>query len=292
MADVDFDTEEVRAAVEDMCMSIHVDVRNLADEFRSSLGRPYYTTPTSYLELISTYKTLLNQKRMAVSRQQTRYERGLDKVINAERDVNIMKEELISLQPKLVQTSKEVAEALVVVDKETAAAQVTKDAVLKDEAAASEKAAAANAIKEDCEADLAKAMPALNAALKEVDKLTKNDIQQVKAMKKSARSREGGDGSGVSSLRPEARADGRPGQPREEVRQLLAGLLIVTFANGLYEAAEGLRQGQHPGGGHFQDRRLRGDERVRARGRQEEFVRRVRYLPVGAGDANVLLCQP
>ena len=31
MADVDFDTEEVRAAVEDMCMSIHVDVRNLAD---------------------------------------------------------------------------------------------------------------------------------------------------------------------------------------------------------------------------------------------------------------------
>ena len=73
MADVDFDTEEVRAAVEDMCMSIHVDVRNLADEFRSSLGRPYYTTPTSYLELISTYKTLLNQKRMAVSRQQTRY---------------------------------------------------------------------------------------------------------------------------------------------------------------------------------------------------------------------------
>ena len=183
MADVDFDTEEVRAAVEDMCMSIHVDVRNLADEFRSSLGRPYYTTPTSYLELISTYKTLLNQKRMAVSRQQTRYERGLDKVINAERDVNIMKEELIALQPKLVQTSKEVAEALVVVDKETAAAQVTKDAVLKDEAAASEKAAAANAIKEDCEADLAKAMPALNAALKEVDKLTKNDIQQVKAMK-------------------------------------------------------------------------------------------------------------
>lgn len=38
-------------------------------------------------------------------------------------------------------------------------------------------------IKDDCEAELAKAMPALNAALREVEKLTRQDIQQVKAMK-------------------------------------------------------------------------------------------------------------
>ena len=46
-----------------MCMEFHVGVRRLADKFLASLGRHYYVTPTSYLELISTYKTLLAEKR-------------------------------------------------------------------------------------------------------------------------------------------------------------------------------------------------------------------------------------
>jgi len=183
MRDVDFDTEEVRDAVEDMCMSIHVSVRSLAEKFKNDLGRFYYTTPTSYLELISMYKTLLHAERLKVSKLQTRYEIGLEKVMTAEKDVNVMKQELIDLQPKLEATSKEVEATLEVVNRETAAAEVTKAAVKKDEAIASEKAAAAKIIKDDCEGELAKAMPALNAALREVDKLSKGDIQEVKAMK-------------------------------------------------------------------------------------------------------------
>ncbi len=41
-----------------------------------------------------------------------RYEVGLEKLLAAEADVNIMKQELIELQPKLIETGKEVEETL------------------------------------------------------------------------------------------------------------------------------------------------------------------------------------
>ncbi len=52
-----------------------------------------------------------------------------------------------------------------------------------EEAAASAEAAKVKAIKDECESDLAEAMPALEAALKALDTLTKNDITEVKGMK-------------------------------------------------------------------------------------------------------------
>ena len=61
--------------------------------------------------------------------------------------MNVMKEELIQLQPKLIATGKEVEETLVVVNNQTEAAVAQKAVVQAEEAIASEKAAAAKAIK-------------------------------------------------------------------------------------------------------------------------------------------------
>ena len=49
-----------------MCSLFHVSVRQLAVDFRQELGRHYYATPTSYLELIKTYKQLLGSRRQQV----------------------------------------------------------------------------------------------------------------------------------------------------------------------------------------------------------------------------------
>lgn len=53
----------------------------------------------------------------------------------------------------------------------------------EEEAVASAEAAKVQAIKDECEADLAEALPALQAAIKALDTLTKNDITEVKGMK-------------------------------------------------------------------------------------------------------------
>ena len=57
--------------------------------------------------------------------------------------------------------------------------QQIQELVAKDEAVANEAAAVAGAIKADCEADLAEALPALAAAIGALDTLKPSDISQV-----------------------------------------------------------------------------------------------------------------
>lgn len=46
-----------------MCVNVHLSVSQMADRYYSELRRSYYTTPTSYLELINLYLTMLTEKR-------------------------------------------------------------------------------------------------------------------------------------------------------------------------------------------------------------------------------------
>lgn len=73
----------------------------------------------------------------------------MEKLLSAETDVNAMKKDLIELQPKLVETGKEVEETLVIVNKETKEAEEKRKVVQGEEAIANEKATAAKAIKVD-----------------------------------------------------------------------------------------------------------------------------------------------
>lgn len=71
--------------------------------------------------------------------------------------------------------------------------------VSEEEGVAAGEAAKVQAIKDECEADLAEALPALQAAVKALDTLTKNDITEVKGMK-SPPAGEGCLGTVVSNL--------------------------------------------------------------------------------------------
>lgn len=55
--------------------------------FLTELGRHNYITPTSYLELIATFRQLLTQKRDTVMKAKQRYISGLDKLAFAESQV-------------------------------------------------------------------------------------------------------------------------------------------------------------------------------------------------------------
>lgn len=44
-------------------MEIHTSVSNMAERFYNELKRRYYTTPTSYLELITLYLSMLGDKK-------------------------------------------------------------------------------------------------------------------------------------------------------------------------------------------------------------------------------------
>ncbi|XP_063078071.1 dynein axonemal heavy chain 3 [Engraulis encrasicolus] len=174
--------DNIRSEVVEMCKNFQESVRTLSQRYFGQLRRHNYVTPTSYLELILTFKALLSSRREQVNTFRNRYLVGLEKLDFAASQVAVMQEELTALQPELIKTSAETKAMMRKIEKETVEVDAKKELVAADEKVANDAAAAAQAIKDDCEGDLAEAMPALEAALSALDTLKPSDITVVKSM--------------------------------------------------------------------------------------------------------------
>ncbi|XP_034168074.2 LOW QUALITY PROTEIN: dynein axonemal heavy chain 12 [Pangasianodon hypophthalmus] len=166
-----------------ICKTFHTSATDLSKRFLSELGRHNYVTPTSYLELIAAFRLLLTQKRDTVMKAKKRYTNGLDKLAFAESQVGEMKKELVDLQPKLEQAKIDNTNIMKVIEVESVQVEAKSKVVRVDEEAATQKANEAQALKNECESDLAEAIPALEAALSALDTLKPSDITIVKSMK-------------------------------------------------------------------------------------------------------------
>ncbi|XP_063858635.1 dynein axonemal heavy chain 3-like isoform X1 [Scylla paramamosain] len=165
------------------CQYFHHSVQLLANRFQEHLRRRHYVTASSYLELVFTFRQLLMQKRQAILTLRDRYVTGLEKLKEAKLLITELQEELKLLQPRLVETSGNTEALMIKIEQDTIQVERKKELVAADEAVANKKFADAQAIKDDCEKELAKAVPALNAATDALNTLKQDDIRVVKAMK-------------------------------------------------------------------------------------------------------------
>ncbi|ETM98438.1 hypothetical protein PPTG_19560, partial [Phytophthora nicotianae INRA-310] len=92
---------QVKVGIVDVCVGMQESVSALTRDFLQSLRRYYYVTPTSYLELLNTFKKLLNNKRVEVMTMKQRYDNGLTKLMETAEQVEKMQVELEALQPLL-----------------------------------------------------------------------------------------------------------------------------------------------------------------------------------------------
>lgn len=146
-------------------------------------ARSTYITPASFLEMLNLFKELYQRKHSEITLKRERYTTGLEKLDSAAAQVWDMQQKLFDLQPKLKQLSDETEQIMVTIERDTAQAEKKKEVVGADEAAANEAAAAAQAIKDDCDGDLQEAIPAFNSALAALNTLKPPDITIVKSMK-------------------------------------------------------------------------------------------------------------
>uniref|UniRef100_A0A674GZT8 Dynein axonemal heavy chain 3 n=1 Tax=Taeniopygia guttata TaxID=59729 RepID=A0A674GZT8_TAEGU len=174
--------DDIRKEVVSVCKYFQESARELSVGYYATLRRHNYVTPTSYVELILTFKTLLNRKREEVDMMRTRYLVGLEKLEFASSQVADMQKELTDLQPELIKTSAETDKMMVKIEKETVEVDAKKAIVSADEKEANDAAAVAQGIKDECEADLAEALPALEAAEAALNTLNPSDITLVKSM--------------------------------------------------------------------------------------------------------------
>ncbi|XP_041978336.1 dynein axonemal heavy chain 3 [Aricia agestis] len=180
MEDVD---EQTRFACVAVCQLFHTSVVELSERFYAEQRRKVYVTPTSYLELLKSFQGLYTLKVDQITKARIRYETGLEQLEYAAGQVGVMQQNLIELQPQLVDTSDKTEKLMIKIEQDTVVVEKQKEIVGADEALANEAAAAAQAIKDDCESDLAEAVPALEAALEALDTLKPADITLVKSMK-------------------------------------------------------------------------------------------------------------
>lgn len=178
--DIDMDLRE-------KCVSIsqkfHTSISLASEDYFNTQGRRYYVTPTSFLQLIKSFCQLYDRKIEEITAQQRRYEMGLERLDFAAQEIALMKEELQALQPKLLAQSELSNQLMIKIEQDTINIEARKEVVAAEEALANEAAAAAQAIKDDCESDLAEATPALEAALAALDTLKPADISIVRTMK-------------------------------------------------------------------------------------------------------------
>ncbi|XP_043498185.1 dynein axonemal heavy chain 7-like isoform X3 [Polistes fuscatus] len=182
LSEVELSDHEKKVGI-DMCRFFHVSTEKLSTEFLIRLGRHNYVTPTSYLEMINTFKDLLSKKRREILLSKARYEGGLGRLDGTQQQVTDMQETLRQLQPQLVTATQDVQKMLIDIEIENTEVAEFEKVVKFDEAAAQAVADEAAAIKAECDANLAEAMPFLLTAQAALDTLTLSDIAVVKAMK-------------------------------------------------------------------------------------------------------------
>ncbi|XP_074520194.1 dynein axonemal heavy chain 6 [Halichoeres trimaculatus] len=181
---VDIGSEELKQSLFSMCVEVHVSVTDMAERFYSELRRRYYTTPTSYLELINLYLSMLERKRQQLMIARDRVKNGLTKLLETNILVDKMKVELSALEPVLKQKSIDVDALMekLAIDQENA--DEVRKVVQEDEALAKVKAEDTQAIADDAQRDLDEALPALDAANQALNSLDKADISEIKVFTK------------------------------------------------------------------------------------------------------------
>ncbi|EGD81584.1 dynein heavy chain 6 [Salpingoeca rosetta] len=178
---VDLGDESLKGKIAQMCVEIHTSVSETADRFYEELRRKYYTTPTSYLELINLYTGMLDEKKRDIMLQRDRFQTGLNKLEETNDLVATMEEELTALEPVLKQQSEDTMQLMERIKVDKAKADEVRKVVKAEEAVAQKEANETEAIKMDAQRDLDEALPALQAATDALKSLRKEDVQELKA---------------------------------------------------------------------------------------------------------------
>jgi dynein heavy chain len=163
---------------------MHKSAEKAAVNYLQTTRRATYVTPTSYLELISSFKMVLKQTRQEVGQMRSRLQKGLDALGAAEYAVNNMEKELTVMKPQLAKTKEEVGKFMKVIEVDKEKAAVVMESCQKTEEEATRAKKEAGEISADAQKDLDEALPALEVAEKCLRALKLSHIQEVAALKK------------------------------------------------------------------------------------------------------------
>ncbi len=167
-----------------ICTEMHTHVQNISDQYLRQDKRYNYVTPTTYIELIQSYKELLKRQRENIMKMKLGYMKGIEKMDFATKEVEIKQKELQEKEPFLVEMNKNTAELITKVNKQmTEVVEPKKKIVMEEEMLATQQAQEAEQLLADCTQELAKFTPKLKEAQNKMDALGPSEINELKSYK-------------------------------------------------------------------------------------------------------------
>lgn len=181
LEDLGFDFDQ-KKKVSTIFVDMQEKATRLTEKYLLEHKKYYYVTPTSYLELLNGFCKMLVVRQKQNSDNIARYVKGLDKLLGAETEVTKMKKVLIELQPKLKISMEETEVLMTKVKKEQVGADVQRGICDKEAEVCGKQRDEANQLKDECQTELAKVEPILEAALKNLNTIDRKAIDFIKAM--------------------------------------------------------------------------------------------------------------
>jgi dynein heavy chain len=160
--------------------SAHKYVEELSLEYYKATRRVNHLTSTSYLELLNSYKRVFGTKSLELKELLNRFETGVQKLFEANKQVEEIRDHLRNEEPKLKVAEVEVKELLekVAVDKETE--NETKKIVALEEAEAAAQQLEANTLKKSAEESVRLANEELERTLEKIQLLKPASIIEIR----------------------------------------------------------------------------------------------------------------
>ena len=159
----------------------HANVVEATATMKKDLNRHNYVTPTSFLELVKGYRSLLGEKRGELLASADKLRNGVTKLVEARDEVETMSAELEIKKIQVDKAQKDCEEMLVGIVNDKRSADEKRKHVEAEAERIGREELETKAIADEAERDLGVALPALEKAMSEVDKLQKSDISEVKA---------------------------------------------------------------------------------------------------------------
>ncbi|KAK9295362.1 hypothetical protein QLX08_010308 [Tetragonisca angustula] len=172
------------ASLSNICVLIHASVEEVTTRFFLEMRRRYYTTPSSYLELLKLFQTTLEKKRKEIELLKSKIANGLNKLRETNEMVGVMKEQLTILAPKLKASTEEVLTLVKILAKQQVECDKVKYVVTAEQATAKAKAEEMAILEADAREDLEAVMPALLEAQRALEALNKADINEIRVFHK------------------------------------------------------------------------------------------------------------
>lgn len=174
----------LRDPIANHVVSTHQLVMELSKKYKIELNRSNYVTPKNYLDYITNYSRTLGMNQKRIGELKARLEGGSSKLIQAGNEVDEMQKSLNQAKEVVEAETKAREELLEVITASTIDVKSKQEAASLKEIELKRENEMIAMRKKDAENDLAKAIPALEAAALALNSLKKEEITELKSFAK------------------------------------------------------------------------------------------------------------